>query len=99
MSHYFLSFQTDYAGNAPATARNVGTLSGSHSFDDWASGPFSGAISDTDDFYKFKLTSKKSFSAKLIGAEDGQDLDCSSSRTRTTTASSRPTSWSRLAGT
>ena len=75
VSKYFLDFQTDYAGNSPSAARNVGTLSGSHAFDDWASGPFGGAISDTDDDYKFKLTSKKSFSAKLIGDHDGQDLD------------------------
>jgi hypothetical protein len=75
VAKYFVNFQTDYAGNTPATARSLGTLSGSHSFDDWASGPFGGAISDTDDFYKFKLTSTKSFSAQLIGAQDGQDLD------------------------
>ncbi len=72
---YFLSMQGDYAGNTPSAARNIGTLSGSHTFDDWASGPFGGAISDTADFYKFKLSSSKSFSAKLIGDTDGQDLD------------------------
>jgi hypothetical protein len=72
---YFVSFQTDYAGSTPKAARNLGTLSGSKSFDDWASGPFGGAISDTEDVYKFSLSSTKSFSAKLIGAQDGQDLD------------------------
>ena len=75
VAKYFLSFQTDYAGSTPKTARNVGTLSGSHTFDDWASGPFTGAISDTDDIYKFSLSSTKNFSAKLIGVLGGQDLD------------------------
>ncbi len=75
VAKYFLSFQTDYAGSTPATARNVGTLSGTKSFDDWASGPFSGAISDIADVYKFSLSSTKTFSAKMIGVLDGQDLD------------------------
>ena len=75
VAKYFLSFQTDYAGSTPKTARNVGTLSGTKSFDDWASGPFSGAISDTADVYKFSLSSTKTFSAKMIGVLDGQDLD------------------------
>jgi hypothetical protein len=75
VTKYFLSFQTDYAGSTPETARNVGALSGSHTFNDWASGPFGGAISDTDDVYKFTLSSTKSFSAKMVGDHAGQDLD------------------------
>ena len=74
-SKYFVSFQTDYAGSTPKSARNVGSLSGTKTFDDWASGPFSGAISDTADVYKFSLSSTRTFSAKMIGVIDGQDLD------------------------
>jgi hypothetical protein len=74
-SKYLLSFHTDYAGSTPATARNVGTLAGTKNFDDWASGPFGGVISDTADVYKFSLASTKIFSASLIGALSGQDLD------------------------
>jgi hypothetical protein len=72
---YALSFQIDYAGSTPATARNVGTLSGTKIFDDWASGPFGGAISDTDDIYKLSLSSTKTLMAKLTGSTSGQDLD------------------------
>jgi hypothetical protein len=75
VAKYFLSFQTDYAGSTPKTARSVGTLAGTKTFDDWASGPFTGAISDTADVYKFGLSSTKTFSAKMIGLLSGQDLD------------------------
>jgi hypothetical protein len=75
VAKYFLNFQTDYAGSTPKTARNVGSLFGTRTFDDWASGPFSGAISDTADVYKFCLSSTRTFSAKLIGILGGQDLD------------------------
>src|SRR4051812_28181588 len=75
VSKYFLSFQTDFAGSTTATARNVGTLSGTLGFDDWASGPFSGAINDTSDLYKFTLASAKTFTAKMNGKLSGQDLD------------------------
>jgi hypothetical protein len=74
-SKYFLSFHTDYAGRTPVTARNVGTLVGPRAFDDWASGPFSGVISDTGDVYKFNLTSTRTLTAKLTGTQGGQDLD------------------------
>jgi hypothetical protein len=75
VAKYFLSFQTDYAGSTPKTARSVGTLAGTKTFDDWASGPFTGAISDIADVYKFSLSSTKTFSAKTIGVLSGQDLD------------------------
>jgi hypothetical protein len=74
-SKYSVSFQTDYAGATPKSARNVGSLFGTKTFDDWASGPFSGAISDTADVYKFSLSSTRAFSAKLVGVLSGQDLD------------------------
>lgn len=74
-SKYFVSFQTDYAGATPKSARNVGSLFGTRTFDDWASGPFTGAISDTSDVYKFSLSSTKTFSANLVGVIGGQDLD------------------------
>src|SRR5581483_6281088 len=72
---YFVSFQTDYAGDTPKTARNIGALAGTRVFNDWASGPFTGAISDTSDLYKFTLASPKTFSAKMIGTLSGQELD------------------------
>jgi hypothetical protein len=75
IARYFVSFQTDFAGSTTGTARNVGTLSGSLSFDDWASEPFGGAISDTSDLYKFNLASNKTLTAKLSGKTSGQDLD------------------------
>jgi hypothetical protein len=74
-SKYFLSFHTDYAGSTPATARNVGTLTGKRTFDDWASGPFTGVISDTADVYRLKLTSAKPLAVKLTGVLGGQDLN------------------------
>jgi hypothetical protein len=74
-SKYLFSFQTDYAGSTPKTARNVGALSGTKNFDDWASGLFGGAISDTDDIYKLSLSSNKTLLAKLTGTLSGQDLD------------------------
>jgi hypothetical protein len=72
---YLLSFQTDYAGSSTATARNVGSLAGTQSFDDWASGPFGGVISDTSDLYKFNLTSARTLVATMTGKLSGQDLD------------------------
>jgi hypothetical protein len=73
-SQYFLSFVTDYAGGTVATARNVGALTGTRGFDDWASGPFGGVISDTNDLYKFTLASAKKLIAKLTGSIPGQEL-------------------------
>jgi hypothetical protein len=71
---YLLSFHTDYAGDTPATARNVGTLAGTKTFDDWASGPFGGVISDKVDLYKVTLASTRTLAAKLTGSTPGQDL-------------------------
>ena len=55
--------------------RDVGVLARPRSFDDWASGPFGGVISDTADVYKFSLASTKTLTAKMTGALAGQDLD------------------------
>jgi hypothetical protein len=74
-SKYLLTFQTDFAGSTPATARNVGTLSGTRAFDDWASQSVGGIINDTADVYKFTLASTKTFTAKMTGASAGQDLN------------------------
>jgi len=74
VAKYFLSFQTDYAGSTPKTARNVGSLFGTKTFDDWASGPFSGAINDTLDLYKFSLSSTRTLTAKTTGSLSGQEL-------------------------
>jgi hypothetical protein len=74
IAKYFVSFHTDYAGSTTGTARNVGTLNGSVGFDDWASGPFGGAISDTNDTYKLTLAAMKKLTAKLTGKTSGQDL-------------------------
>jgi hypothetical protein len=73
-THYFLTFHTDFAGGSVPTARNVGTLSGTVGFDDWASGPFTGAISDRNDLYKLTLAAAKKFTAKLTGTLSGEDL-------------------------
>jgi hypothetical protein len=74
VAKYFLTFHTDYAGGTVATARNVGTLNGTVGFDDWASGPFSGAVSDRNDLYKLTLATAKKFTAKLTGTLEGEDL-------------------------
>jgi hypothetical protein len=73
-SKYLLTFHTDYAGSTPQDARTVGALRGTKDFDDWASGDL-GGISDSTDLYKFSLSSTRTFSAKMIGAHSGQDLD------------------------
>ena len=75
ISQYSLTIATDYAGETTATARNVGALAGTKTFDDWASGPFGGVISDTSDLYKFTLASAKTLTAKTTGTLSGEDLD------------------------
>jgi hypothetical protein len=52
----------------------VGSLFGTTTFDDWASGPFTGAISDTVDLYKLSLSSTKTLTAKMTGSLSGQEL-------------------------
>jgi uncharacterized protein (DUF2141 family) len=71
---YSLSFFTDYAGNTQPTARDAGTLSGSKTYKDYATQNY-GAGSDQHDYYKFKLSSSKTFSAKMVGELSGEDLD------------------------
>ncbi|MEB3307338.1 MAG: PPC domain-containing protein, partial [Cyanobacteriota bacterium] len=71
-----LSFRTavaDGAGNSLATARDIGTLSGSQSFSDWV------GKSDRDDFYRFEITEASQFSATLEGLSADADLQLLSS--------------------
>jgi hypothetical protein len=75
ISKYALTFNTDFAGSTPATARNVGTLAGTRTFDDWASQSFGGINSDTADVYKFSLASTKTLTARMTGMVAGQDLN------------------------
>jgi len=74
VGRYIMSFFTDYAGNTQPTARDLGTLAGTKVFSDYATQNY-GAGSDQHDYYKFKLTSTKTFSAKMIGVLSGEDLD------------------------
>ncbi|AFY42497.1 pre-peptidase C-terminal domain-containing protein [Nostoc sp. PCC 7107] len=60
--------QPDGAGNTLATARNVGTLSSSQSFQD-----FVGTI-DTNDYYRFNLTQTSNFNLLLNGLSSDADV-------------------------
>jgi Calpain family cysteine protease/Bacterial pre-peptidase C-terminal domain len=51
----------DNAGNAIETARNIGSLSGTHTFNDAVN------TSDTNDYYRFNLTNNSNFSLTLNG--------------------------------
>ncbi|MEA5505310.1 ELWxxDGT repeat protein [Halotia wernerae UHCC 0503] len=59
----------DIAPNTRPTANNIGTLNGSQNFSD-----FVGNI-DTNDYYKFNLTNKSTFSLTLSGLSDNADVD------------------------
>jgi hypothetical protein len=56
---YHLSLTSDYAGNTPKTARNIGTLAASATFHDFV-GP-----SDPSDYYRVALTSARTLSAGI----------------------------------
>jgi subtilisin family serine protease len=58
---------TDQAGNTLATARNIGTLSGSQTFSDFVGGV------DTNDYYRFDLTQTSTFNLSLNGLSANAD--------------------------
>lgn len=76
VSKYHLSVTTDYAGQTAATARNVGTLAGTKTYDDWASQNYGGGgVSDVTDLYKFTLSSTRTLKARMTGVLSGEDLN------------------------
>jgi subtilisin family serine protease len=58
----------DNAGNSLATARNIGTLSGTQSFSDWV------GSTDTNDFYRFSLSQSSNFNLSLNGLSADADV-------------------------
>ena len=58
----------DYAGNTLATARNIGTLTGTQSFSDWV-----GSL-DTNDYYSFNVGTPSNFSLSLTGLSADADV-------------------------
>ncbi|MDK2459957.1 pre-peptidase C-terminal domain-containing protein [Aphanizomenon sp. PH219] len=78
----------DYAGNTRATARNVGTLTGSQSFNDWV------GISDTNDYYSFNVGTQSNLSLNLTGLTANADVQLlnSSGGVITTSAKTATTS-------
>lgn len=74
-TRYGLTFHTDHAGGTVGTARNVGPLAGTRTFNDWASGDYGSGISDTRDVYKFTLGSARTFKAAMTGELGGEDLN------------------------
>ncbi|UUO16041.1 pre-peptidase C-terminal domain-containing protein [Dolichospermum heterosporum] len=78
----------DYAGNTRATARNVGTLTGSQSFNDWV------GSSDTNDYYSFNVGTQSNLSLNLTGLTANADVQLlnSSGGVITTSAKTATTS-------
>jgi hypothetical protein len=58
----------DNAGNTTATARVVGTLTGTQSFSDWV------GSADTNDYYSFNVTTPSNFSLSLTGLSADADV-------------------------
>jgi hypothetical protein len=58
----------DGAGNSVAAARNLGTLSGTQTFNDWVGGV------DTDDYYRFSLAGQSNFSLTMGGLSNDADV-------------------------
>jgi hypothetical protein len=58
----------DGAGNTLTTARNIGILTGSRSFQDFV------GVSDTNDYYRFNLTQNSNFSLTLSGLSADADV-------------------------
>ena len=58
----------DYAGNTLTTARNVGTLTGTQSFNDWV------GRADTNDYYSFNVGTQSNFSLSLTGLSADADV-------------------------
>ena len=63
-----LNAPPDYAGNTLATARAVGTLTGTQSFSDWV------GSADIDDYYSFNVTTPSNVSLNLTGLSADVDL-------------------------
>lgn len=59
----------DGAGNTLATARNIGILTGSRSFQDFV------GTTDTNDYYRFDLTQNSNFSLALSGLSADADVE------------------------
>jgi hypothetical protein len=90
-TNYSLSLNAtpvDNAGNTRATARNVGTLTGSQSFSDWV------GISDTNDYYSFNVGTQSNLSLNLTGLTANADVQLlnSSGGVITTSAKTATTS-------
>ncbi|MDB9437143.1 C2 family cysteine protease [Dolichospermum lemmermannii CS-548] len=70
-TNYSLSLNAtpvDNAGNTLATARAVGTLTGTQSFSDWV-----GSV-DTNDYYSFNVGTQSNFSLNLTGLTANADV-------------------------
>lgn len=67
-TNYTLSLTADAAGETLATARNIGTLTGSRSFTDFLS------LQDNSDFYRFSLNTTSNVSINLPGLTADFDL-------------------------
>ena len=63
-----LNVPIDNAGNTLATARNVGTLTGTQSFSDWVE------KADTNDYYSFNVGTQSNFSLSLTGLSADADV-------------------------
>lgn len=60
-TNYNLSLRADYAGNTLSTARDIGTLNGTQTLQDFV------GSSDFEDYYRFNLSAADSLSVKLDG--------------------------------
>jgi Bacterial pre-peptidase C-terminal domain len=68
-TNYTLSMTTDAAGNTLAAARNLGTLNGSLTLNDFV------GTGDPSDFYTFRTTSTTDFRLSLTGLTADADVD------------------------
>lgn len=62
----------DYAGNTLATARDIGILTGSRTYNDFV-GSFTGG-NDVNDYYRFTLSSRSNFTLSLSGMSADADV-------------------------
>lgn len=58
----------DYAGNTPATARDIGTLASNQAFQDFVS------PSDKNDYYRFTLSAQSNFALRMDGLTSDADV-------------------------
>jgi len=63
-----IDVQPDYAGNSTGTARNLGTLSSTQSFEDFV------GSADKDDFYRFSIANTSNFNLSLSGLSGDADV-------------------------